>query len=96
MADNKTKTAPATAAKADNKTPRERFLSVGANRVGKAIKALRNVKQIANRKTYEYTPAEIEKATRALRAEMEVVEKTFRDAIEGKTTAAGDTGFTFG
>ncbi len=88
--------APAAAKKTDGKTPRERFLSVGASRVGKAIKAVRNVRNIASRKSYEYSEPEVRKALAAIRAEVDGLEKTFNDALAGGSKKETEAGFTFG
>lgn len=76
-------------------TARKRFLEVGAARVSKAIKSLRSVRNCANRKTYEYSKPEAEKAILALRQELTAVENEFRNQLEGKTTSTGETAFSF-
>lgn len=97
MADPKKTPAAAGTAKADatTKTPRQRFLEVGAPRVAKAIKALRALKNISVRKSYEYTDADTSKMFGALDAEMSAVRKTFEAAMAGKTGAKGDNDFAF-
>lgn len=94
MADNK-KPASAPAKKADNKTPRQRFLDVGTKRANKAIKSVRNLNNIANRKSYEYTEAEANKLLSALRSELTKVENTFKAALSGTGGKAAEEGFTF-
>lgn len=84
------------AAKAKAKeAARKRFLEVGAARVSKAIKSLRAVRNCANRKTYDYSKPEAEKAILALRQELTSVENEFRNQLEGKTTSTGETAFSF-
>lgn len=83
------------AKKGDGKSPRERFLTVGANRVGKAMKAIRNVSNIANRKSYDYQEAEARKAITVLRAEVDAVEKTFNEALAGKGAKSEAKAFSF-
>lgn len=86
----------ATTKKADAKSPRERFVTIGGNRVSKAIKALRNLKNVSVRKSYEYTAADIDKMFGALRSEMSALESTFKSALEGKSGGKADSNFTFG
>lgn len=100
MAQVQQKKAPTEAEKAAAKAKakagaRERFLNVGATRVSKAIKALRAVKNCANRKTYDYSAPEAEKALVALRNEMTSVENEFRNQLSGKTTSTNETWFSF-
>ena len=86
---------PSATSKKSDKSPRDRFLTVGANRVGKAMKAIRNVSNIANRKSYEYNEAEARKAITTLRAEVDAVEKTFNEALAGKGAKAEAKAFSF-
>lgn len=97
MADPKKTPATGTApvAKADTKTPRQRFLEVGAPRVAKAIKALRNLKNISVRKSYEYSQGDADKMFAALDAELSAVRKTFAAALEGKTGSKAAEDFSF-
>jgi hypothetical protein len=95
MADAKKPAATAGATKTDTKTPRQRFLEVGANRVGKALKAIRNVRNITNRKSYEYSEAEARKAIAALRSELDGVERMFNEALAGKGTGGEKESFSF-
>jgi hypothetical protein len=88
-----TKTAPAN--KSDTKTPRERFTTVGASRVKKAIKALRNLKPVASRKSYEYSAGDVSKLNAALDKELADVKAVFAAALEGKGATKEDVGFTF-
>jgi hypothetical protein len=93
-----TNTKPATGAapaKKDNKTPRERFTSVGAKRVSKALKALRNLQPVANKKSYEFSAADVDKLSGALRSELNAVETAFKNALEGKSAAKAESGFSF-
>lgn len=97
MADPKKTPASGTApaAKADTKTPRQRFLEVGAPRVAKVIKALRNLKNISVRKSYEYSEADVTKMFGALDAELSAVRKTFAAAMEGKAGGKTAEDFSF-
>lgn len=79
----------------DNKTPRQRFLDVGTKRANKAIKGVRNLNNIANRKSYEYTEVEANKLLAALRNEVAKVEATFKAALSGTGEKTADAGFTF-
>lgn len=81
--------------KADNKTPRERFTTVGANRVGKVIKALRNLHNISSPKSYEYSDSDVSKMFAAIDAEVAGVKDKFAKAKQGGSTKA-EAGFTFG
>lgn len=83
------------APKTDGKTARERFLTVGASRVGKAIKAIRNLKNISSKKSYEYSAEEWTKARTALANELNSVDATFQAALSGKTSAAKAETFSF-
>lgn len=96
MADPK-KTPPAgtAAPKKDGKTPRERFTTVGATRVKKALKALRNLTPVASKKSYEYSEADFSKMFGALETELAALKTTFRAALDGKSTAKADDSFTF-
>ena len=93
MADNKGKPAPAK--KADNKTPRQRFLDVGTKRANKAIKAVRNCNNIFNRKSYEYSEAEANKLLSAMRNELTKLEATVKAQLSGTAGKPADEGFTF-
>jgi hypothetical protein len=85
---------PATAPK-DNKTPRERFKTVGANRVGKTLKALRNLRNVSSRKSYEYTEADVSKMLGAIDNELAALKTVFADALAGKSTSSAKDSFTF-
>lgn len=78
---------PATAVKADTKTPRQRFVEVGGMRVTKAVKAIRSLKNISVRKSYEYNEADTQKMFAALDNEVTAVKASFKAAMEGKTGA---------
>lgn len=78
------KTALAPALKAEN---RERFTGVGGGRVAKALSVLDTLKQIANRRTYEYSKADIDAAVNAIKAKLAEVEKTFETALATTPTA---------
>lgn len=80
--------------KGDNKTPRERFTTVGASRVGKAIKALRNLHNISSPKSYEYSDADVSKMFAAIDAEVAACKDKFAKAKQGGGTKT-EAGFTF-
>jgi len=86
---------PTPETKGDGKTPRDRFLTVGASRVGKAIKAIRNLKNISSKKSYEYSAEEWTKARTALANELNAVDATFQAALSGKTGSADKETFKF-
>lgn len=75
-ADEKTKTA----VKAEN---RERFKGVGGGRVAKLLTALKNLKGVANRRTYEFSEDDVSKMFAAINAEV----KSARDAFDRSLTA---------
>jgi hypothetical protein len=77
------------------KAARERFLKVGTARMSKALKAIRNVRNITNPKSYTYTQQEAEKAILALRNELKAVEDAFRDALSGNKAGTAATAFSF-
>lgn len=85
-----------TAKKGDGKTPRERMTTVGASRVGKAIKAIRNTRNIFTRKSYEYSEAEMVKAVSTMRKEIDAVEQYAREQLSGTGGGKAEAGFTFG
>jgi hypothetical protein len=90
-------TKPANAApakKTETKSARERMTTVGTKRVSKVLKALRNLQPVANRKSYEYTSADVTKIFSAIDAEVSAVKATFNAALEGKAAAKAEAGFS--
>ncbi len=68
------------AVKAEN---RERFLTVGAKRFGKAIAAITLLKNVANVRAYEFGEADVAKGLAALKEAYETTAKDFETALAG-------------
>jgi len=81
-------TAMKSAVKAEN---RERFLTLGANRVSKAVKAIDALVRVANKKTYDYTE---EDATELLGA-LTSAHGRVKAAFSTTSTNKGTGGFSF-
>ena len=81
--------------KADKKTPRERFVTVGAARVTKALRAIHNLKNISSRKSYEYTEDDARKMFAAIETEYASVKKAFETALAGGKPSAEKESFKF-
>lgn len=81
--------------KVEKKTPRERFVTVGAARVTKALRAVRNLKNVSSRKSYEYTADDVSKMWSALDAEFAGVKKAFEIALAGGKPTAEKESFKF-
>jgi len=58
---------------------REHFQSLAEKRVNKAIKALRLVGNLSNRRNYTYEKEDAQKIIKALKAEMTNLEQRFKD-----------------
>lgn len=58
--------------------PRERFVELANNRVSNAIKQLRLVGNLANRKNYSYEPEDARKILRALQRELDDLKLRFK------------------
>ena len=58
--------------------PRERFIELTNRRVTRAIRDLRLVANLANRRSYTYTEADARKIVRALQREVESVKARFQ------------------
>lgn len=88
--------ANATAA-ADNetkvKTPKERMATVGVARVNSVLDGLRILENCADRASYEYNAEQKAKIFNAIKAKVVEVEKTFDDALAGKSKQVVKTGF---
>jgi hypothetical protein len=87
-------TATATATDKELKTPRERFATVGVNRVNNVIHALEVLENVSERSSYEYNDAEAKKIIATIRAAVDKVETRFNDALSGKVVKAVKAGFT--
>jgi predicted RNA-binding protein (virulence factor B family) len=58
--------------------PRAKFVELANARVARAIKDLRLVGNLSNRKNYEYTDDEAKKILKVLEAELEALKLKFR------------------
>lgn len=58
--------------------PRERFVSLANSRVTAAIRQIRLVGNLSNKKNYEYTAADAAKIARALQRELDELKSKFR------------------
>jgi hypothetical protein len=76
------------AVKAEN---RERFVNVGGGRIGKAIALLETLRQVANRRSYEYTQADIDKAMTAIDAKVADIKSVFVAALATPVAAEKKT-----
>jgi len=72
------KEALAVAVDAEN---RERFLSLGGGRVGKIIATIETFGQVANRRSYNYSAADITKAFAAVDAKLAATKAIFQTAL---------------
>jgi hypothetical protein len=77
------------------KTPRERFTSIGAKRVGKVLKALNNLLPVANKNAYEFTASDVSKMNVAIDERVTAVKAVFSAALEGKSATKETGGFSF-
>jgi hypothetical protein len=78
------KTTMTVAVKVEN---RGRFLDVGGGRFGKILSTLDTLKQVANRRTYEYSQPDIDKAFASIDAKVAEVKATFVTAMQTAPTA---------
>lgn len=81
--------------KADKKTPRERFLTVGGARMTKTLRNLRNLRNVSSRKSYEYSAEDVSKMLSALKTELAGLEKTFETALSGGKASTEKEVFKF-
>jgi len=58
--------------------PRERFVSLANSRVTSAIKQLRLVGNLSNKKNYQYTPEDAAKILKALQREVDDLRSKFK------------------
>lgn len=70
------------AVKAEN---RERFESIGGGRVAKAIAVIGTLKNVSNRRSYEYNAEDVTKAFGAIRAALKTSEDAFNAALSTTT-----------
>lgn len=66
--------------------PRERFVSLANSRVNVAIKQLRLVGNLANKKNYQYGPEEAMKIIRALQREVDELKLKFKGEEKSDTS----------
>lgn len=66
------------------KTRRERFETVGGNRVNIILKTLSNLASCANRNNYEYSEADVRKMFKAIKDKVTLVEKQFAAELDRK------------
>ena len=60
------------------RNPRERFVELANKRVTNAIRDIRLVGNLANKRAYTYTDADAKKILRALQQELNVLKSRFR------------------
>lgn len=58
--------------------PRQRFVELANKRVTNAIRSMRLVGNLSNRRAYQYTDADAKKIVRALQEELDVLKMRFR------------------
>lgn len=63
---------------ASSRDPRERFVDLANRRVTRAIKDLRLIANLANKRAYTYTDADAKKIIRALQKEIELLRARFQ------------------
>lgn len=66
------------AAESASRDPRERFVELANKRVNRAIKDLRLIGNLSNRRVYRYDEADSRKIVRALQAEVDGLKARFR------------------
>ncbi|PLY00755.1 MAG: hypothetical protein C0623_06605 [Desulfuromonas sp.] len=57
---------------------RDKFIELANKRVTKAIKDLRLIGNLSNRRTYDYNDEDVKKITRALQRELDAMKVRFR------------------
>lgn len=60
---------------------RERFENIGGGRVAKAIAVIGTLKNVSNRRSYEYTADDVSTAFTAIRAALKASEDAFTNAL---------------
>jgi len=66
------------------KSKRERFETIAANRVHKAIVLLDSLSKCSNKYNYEYNKADVDKMFRELKNALDKCEKSFRVGIDDR------------
>ena len=61
-----------------SRDPRERFVTLANNRVSSAIKQLRLIGNLSNKKNYVYTKEDAAKIVKALQREIDVLRTKFK------------------
>jgi hypothetical protein len=69
---------PADSEESGTRDPRERFTDLANKRVNRAIKDLRLIGNLSNRRVYKYEEADAKKIIRALQAEIDGLKARFR------------------
>lgn len=62
----------------EKRDPHAKFIELANARVARAIKDLRLIGNLANRRNYDYTDAEAKRIIRALEAELDTLKVKFR------------------
>lgn len=73
-----TRSFPGAVSTAVKRDPRERFVELANNRVTAAIRQLRLVGNLANRRNYSYDPDDARKIIRALQRELDDLKLRFK------------------
>lgn len=66
--------------------PRERFVSLANSRVTAAIKQIRLVGNLANKKNYQYGAEDVGKIIRALQRELDELKEKFKGEEKSEST----------
>lgn len=70
----------------NRRDPRERFVSLATNRVTAAIRQIRLVGNLSNKKNYEYGPDDAAKIIRALQRELDELKAKFKGEEKNGTS----------
>lgn len=62
----------------EKRDPRAKFVELANARVARAIKDLRLIGNLSNRRNYEYTEEEAKRLLKALEAELDILKTKFR------------------
>jgi hypothetical protein len=65
----------------------QKFVELANRRVNRALRDLKLISNLANRKNYEYTDEQAKKVVRALLKEVESVRRSFEDPVAGQSDA---------
>lgn len=71
---------------AKRRNPRERFVSLANSRVTAAIRQIRLVGNLANKKNYQYDADDAAKIVRALQRELDEVKSKFKGEEKSEST----------